>query len=51
MKKRILILATGLMLLALASPLGAEEVTVFAAASLTDSLKEIAATYEKAVRR
>ncbi len=35
------------MLLALASPLGAEEVTIFAAASLTDSLKEIAAAYQK----
>ena len=47
MKKQILILVTGLMLLALASPLGAEDVTVFAAASLTDSLKEIAAAYQK----
>jgi molybdate transport system substrate-binding protein len=47
MKKRILILVTGLMLLALASLLGAEEVTVFAASSLTDSLKEIAAAYQK----
>lgn len=47
MKRQILLLATCLLLLTLAAPIGAEEVTVFAAASLTDSLKEIAATYEK----
>jgi molybdate transport system substrate-binding protein len=47
MKKLILILTTCLMLLAPASPLCAEEVTVFAAASLTDSLKDIAIAYEK----
>jgi len=40
-------IATGLVLLAMALPLPATEVTVFAAASLTESLKEIAATYEK----
>src|SRR5579862_305512 len=47
MKKQILFLAACLLLPALASPVCAEEVTVFAAASLTDSLKEIAAAYEK----
>jgi len=40
-------IATWLVLLAMALPLPATEVTVFAAASLTESLKEIAATYEK----
>ena len=33
--------------LSLSLPLGAEDVTVFAAASLTDALKDVAATYEK----
>src|ERR1700720_5050555 len=40
-------IATGLMLVAMALPLRATEITVFAAASLTDSLKEIAVAYEK----
>ncbi len=40
-------IATGLVLLAMALPLPATEVTVFAAASLTESLKEIATTYER----
>lgn len=42
-------IATGLLLLVLvlALPLRATEITVFAAASLTDSLKEIAVAYEK----
>jgi len=47
MKQRPPPAAFGLMLLILALPLRAEEITVFAAASLTDSLKEIAAAYEK----
>jgi len=47
MKKQTLIITACLVLLALVSPICAEEVTVFAAASLTDSLKEIAANYER----
>jgi molybdate transport system substrate-binding protein len=47
MKRQILLLATGLVVLALTLTVRAAEVTVFAAASLTDSLKEIAATCEK----
>jgi len=47
MKKRFL-LVSWFMLSAAALPLRATEVAVFAAASLTDSLKEIAAIYEKA---
>jgi molybdate transport system substrate-binding protein len=45
MKKQILFLS--LVLFVITPALRAGEVTVFAAASLTDSLKEIAATYEK----
>src|SRR5260221_565438 len=45
--KPCLKIATGLVLLALALPSRATEITVFAAASLTESLKEIAAAYEK----
>jgi molybdate transport system substrate-binding protein len=40
-------IVAGLLLLVLALPLRATEITLFAAASLTDSLKEIAAAYEK----
>jgi len=47
MKKRILLFFAGCTLLVLTLPLRAAEITVFAAASLTDSLKQIAATYEK----
>ncbi len=47
MKKRILLLSTWLALLTLTWSVRAAEVTVFAAASLTDSLKKIAAIYEK----
>ena len=47
MKKQILHLVTGLVLLALTLSVRAAEVIVFAAASLTDSLKEIAVHYEK----
>jgi molybdate transport system substrate-binding protein len=47
MKKRILLLSAWLALLVLTVSVHAAEVSVFAAASLTDSLKEIAATYEK----
>ena len=36
-----------LLLLTALAPLKADEIEVFAAASLTDALKEIAATYEK----
>ncbi|MGD0614248.1 MAG: molybdate ABC transporter substrate-binding protein [Verrucomicrobiota bacterium] len=46
MKQRIVAVLTGLALLALWPPLHAAEVTVFAAASLTESLNEIAAAYE-----
>ena len=46
MKKRALGLLTWLAPLALAVPLRAAEVTVFAAASLTESLQEIASAYE-----
>jgi len=46
MNKGILGLLTWLAPLALALPLRAAEVTVFAAASLTESLQEIAASYE-----
>jgi molybdate transport system substrate-binding protein len=47
MKKQILCVTAGLVLLIPTLSLPAAEVTVFAAASLTDSLKEIAAAYEK----
>ncbi|HEX4646697.1 MAG TPA: molybdate ABC transporter substrate-binding protein [Verrucomicrobiae bacterium] len=47
MKRRIVLLTAGLALLASIPPLRAVEVTVFAAASLTESLKEIATAYEK----
>lgn len=45
MKKRIVILLLNLLLMA---PLFAAELTVHAAASLTDAMKEIGAAYEKA---
>ena len=45
--KACLKIATVLVFLVLALPLRATEITVFAAASLTDSLKEIAVNYEK----
>lgn len=45
LKKQIFLLFIGLAILGL--PARAAEVSVFAAASLTDSLQEIAATYEK----
>ena len=44
--RRVLLLCLGLVLLTAIWPLRAAEVTVFAAASLTDSLKEIARNYE-----
>jgi molybdate transport system substrate-binding protein len=47
MKQRILIFCAWAALFILTPPLYAEQITVFAAASLTDSLKEIAATYEQ----
>ncbi len=47
MKKQILLLCAWLAVLALTLAVRAAEVTVFAAASLTDSLKEIAAICEK----
>ncbi len=47
MKTRILLCAGCAWLWMPVAPLPAAELTVFAAASLTDSLKEIAATYEK----
>lgn len=47
MKRRIRIVALGLALLALVLPACGAEVVVFAAASLTDSLKETGAAYEK----
>jgi molybdate transport system substrate-binding protein len=47
MKRRTFLLSAWLAILSLTLPLRAAEVTVFAAASLTDSLKEIAAAYEK----
>jgi len=47
MKRRGFFLFGWLVLLALAIPLRAAEVTVFAAASLTDSLQVIATNYEK----
>jgi molybdate transport system substrate-binding protein len=47
MSKRILPLCVWIAVAALTLTLRAAEVTVFAAASLTDSLKDIAATYEK----
>lgn len=46
-RKPWLVFVLGLLLLALGAPASAATVTVFAAASLTDSLKEIAAGYEK----
>jgi molybdate transport system substrate-binding protein len=48
MKRSDLVFCIGYLLAVLALPLRAAEVTVFAAASLTDSLKHIATTYEKA---
>jgi len=48
MRKRILSVITLFAALASAATLCATEVTVFAAASLTDALKEIASGYEKA---
>jgi molybdate transport system substrate-binding protein len=47
MIKRFVILSPLLALLAFTLPVPAAEVTVFAAASLTDSLQDIASTYEK----
>ena len=47
MKKSILSFAVAAVVLALGVPLRAATVTIFAAASLTDSLKEISAIYEK----
>src|SRR6476620_11510526 len=47
MKKRIFLITAWLILLTLVISVRAAEVTVFAAASLTDSLKEIATVYEK----
>jgi molybdate transport system substrate-binding protein len=47
MKRRILIVTLWLALLALVLPVCGAEVVVFAAASLTESLKEIGAAYEK----
>lgn len=47
MKKKTFFITTWLILLTLVISVRAAEVTVFAAASLTDSLKEIATVYEK----
>jgi molybdate transport system substrate-binding protein len=47
MKEQILLFVSWVALSALTAPLCAAEVTVFAAASLSDSLKAIAASYEK----
>src|SRR5882724_4113279 len=47
MKRRISLVSVCLAIQALALPLRAAEITVFAAASLTDALKEIGASYEK----
>lgn len=47
MKKRTLLLSAFVGLWAMAAPLGAAQIFVFAAASLTDSLKQIASSYEK----
>jgi len=47
MKKLILVLSLWYVLLALTLPSRAAEIMVFAAASLTDSLEQIAADYEK----
>ncbi len=47
MKKLAFAVITAIAALAITLPLRAAQVTVFAAASLTDSLKEIAAAHEK----